>query len=355
MEKRQRTRELLMKHFRRYPKLQIEDIFKYIHQSAAGCEHMVSSLERATDYIRKERENSFTDVGDPIDILDGAYSRVHLSCLDEGVSVETLGKLFYASAKKEENSRADIEEKLGVARSLVVEGALPFALQEFDGAVAAWKAAGYPAVHHSETFRAQYHPAYRVIANSYVTFLPLLARIDRALSQGSVTVAVEGGSASGKTTLGKLLAELYDCNVFHMDDFFLRPEQRTAERYAEIGGNVDRERFLEEVLIPHSKGEAVNYRKFDCSTFSLGSSERIVPRKLTVVEGAYSMHPELAPYYDLSVFLDISPEAQRVRIGKRNPSPMAERFFNEWIPLEQVYFNKMHVKQRCDMCISIDE
>lgn len=32
------------------------------------------------------------------------------------------------------------------------------------------------------------------------------------------------------------------------DDFFLRPEQRTPERLAEPGGNLDRERMKSEVI-----------------------------------------------------------------------------------------------------------
>ena len=77
------------------------------------------------------------------------------------------------------------------------------------------------------------------------------------LQNGNAVIAIEGGSASGKTTLGALLETLYDCTVFHMDDFFLRPEQRTPERYAEVGGNIDRERFLEEVLIPLRQKETI--------------------------------------------------------------------------------------------------
>ena len=50
-----------------------------------------------------------------------------------------------------------------------------------------------------------------------------------------VIVAIDGKCTSGKTTLASQLAEIYDCNVFHMDDFFLRPEQRTPERFAEVG------------------------------------------------------------------------------------------------------------------------
>ena len=65
-------------------------------------------------------------------------------------------------------------------------------------------------------------------------FRPLFAELDRQLAgELPVRLAIEGGSASGKTTLGQILAERYGCTVFHMDDFFLRPEQRTASRFAE--------------------------------------------------------------------------------------------------------------------------
>lgn len=140
-------------------------------------------------------------------------------------------------------------------------------------------------------------------------FAPLFAELDRRLAgEAPVRLAIEGGSASGKTMLGKILAERYDCTVFHMDDFFLRAEQRTAARFAEPGGNVDRERFLAEVLLPLWRGEKVFYRRFDCASMQLQSAVETAPKKLVVAEGAYSMHPDLAPYYDLSVFLDISPE-----------------------------------------------
>ena len=47
-------------------------------------------------------------------------------------------------------------------------------------------------------------------------FRPLFAELDRQLA-GNVPVrlAIEGGSASGKTTLGQILAERYGCTVFH--------------------------------------------------------------------------------------------------------------------------------------------
>ena len=138
-----------------------------------------------------------------------------------------------------------------------------------------------------------------------------------------------------------------------MDDFFLRPEQRTKERLAQIGGNVDRERFMEEVIVPLSKGKNIEYRRFDCSTFTILPASEVETNRMKVIEGAYSMHPELGQYYDLSVFLDIMPELQKERILKRNTSEKAKRFFNEWIPMEQRYFETFQVKEQCNVIISV--
>lgn len=184
-------------------------------------------------------------------------------------------------------------------------------------------------------------------------FLPLFEEIDKRLSQGNLILAVEGGSASGKTTLGKMLEEIYGCTVFHTDDFFLRPEQRTRERFAEIGGNIDRERFIEEVLLPLREGRVIRYRRFDCSEMKLQAPIEIKPERLTVIEGAYSMHPAFEEFYGFSVFLDIAEDFQKERIFKRNSPRMAERFINEWIPLENIYFSATDVKKRCEMCIEV--
>ena len=95
-------------------------------------------------------------------------------------------------------------------------------------------------------------------------------RVDMLLTdQQQVLIAIDGSCTSGKSTLAAALAEVLDCNLFHMDDFFLRPEQRTPERLDETGGNVDYERFREEVLLPLRTGTAFAYRPYDCKTGTL--------------------------------------------------------------------------------------
>ena len=146
----------------------------------------------------------------------------------------------------------------------------------------------------------------------------VIKQIDDLLTQkDAVIVAIDGKCTSGKTTLASKLAELYDCNVFHMDDFFLRPEQRTPERFSEVGGNVDYERFLEEVLLPLKSSKAFSYRPFDCSTFTLSDPVIVTPKRLNIIEGTYSHHPYFGNPYDLKILLTIDEETQRKRILDR--------------------------------------
>ena len=349
----EQTRAALIKHCKAYPALQIEDIFKYLFQSAFGCEHLVSDEVRAKQYVQSEYAAMGAPSDPRIDPLDGAYSRVSLGILDKGLRPETLAKLFCLSAKVEQNGKEQLLRGLEVARKLIGQGTLPLDLSEFDRKMEAWREAGFPAVHHSDAFRAAYHPAYRVIANRFVEALPIFCEIDKLLARGDAIVTLEGGAASGKTTLASLLQEVYACNVFHTDDFFLRPAQRTPARLREVGGNLDRERLIDDVMRSVLMQETVKYQKFDCGTQTLGEVITVPHNVLTVIEGAYSMHPAFGQYYDLAVFLDIDSALQRQRIRARNSPQMVKRFEEEWIPMENAYFDTFDIKSKAHLRMSL--
>ena len=174
------------------------------------------------------------------------------------------------------------------------------------------------------------------------------SKIDMLLGEREfVIVAIDGKCTSGKTTLAGRLVEIYDCNVFHMDDFFLRPEQRTAERFAEVGGNVDYERFQEEVLIPLKSRQPFSYRPFDCKTFTLSEPIDVSCKQLNIIEGSYSMHPYFGDPYDLKILLTVDEATQRQRIWKRSAF-LQKRFFEEWIPMENRYLDGFGIPGKAD-------
>ena len=179
----------------------------------------------------------------------------------------------------------------------------------------------------------------------------LVGKIDQLLERRErILVAIDGKCTSGKTTLAAQLAEKYDCNVFHMDDFFLRPEQRTPARFAEAGGNVDYERFYRQVLQPVRNGDRFSYCPFDCRTFTLSSPVAVMPKRLNIIEGAYALHPYFADPYDLKVLLTVSPQCQHRRILER-PAHLQERFFTQWIPMENRYLEAFGIAGKADIIL----
>lgn len=177
-----------------------------------------------------------------------------------------------------------------------------------------------------------------------------IEKIQEVLNKkGVVRVAIDGRCASGKTTFADAFAEKLKCTVFHMDDFFLPPQMRTAQRLSEPGGNVHRERFLKEVLLPLKKGEKIIYKPYSCVTGSFKEPTEIIPENVIITEGSYSCHPELFDFYDLHIFLSITPEEQRARIIKRNGETTWEIFKNKWIPLEEKYFEHFKIKEKCEI------
>mgnify|MGYP002735701231 FL=1 len=179
----------------------------------------------------------------------------------------------------------------------------------------------------------------------------VIERIERVYTERErVFVAIDGPCTSGKTTLATVLQRRFGGNVLHMDDFFLRPEQRTPERFAEPGGNVDRERFEDEVLAPLAAGKITQYRPWDCHTGDFAASHNVEPARLTIVEGSYSMHPALRGYYDLMICLTIDSGEQLRRLEARNPR-MLQRFIDEWIPLENRYFASTEPRTAADLLV----
>lgn len=175
-------------------------------------------------------------------------------------------------------------------------------------------------------------------------------RIDVLASRSELLLcAIDGNSGAGKSTVAGLLSQFYDCNVFHMDDFFLPPKLKTEERLKQPGGNVDYDRFQKEVIDGILSRREFNYRVYDCSVRKLDRTVSVKPKQLNIIEGVYSMHPKLAGFYDIKILIKISKAEQRKRILDRSGEEMLKRFEREWIPLEDVYFKELQIERNCDL------
>lgn len=179
-----------------------------------------------------------------------------------------------------------------------------------------------------------------------------LAQAAKALpkpADGPLLVALDGRCAAGKTTIAAQMARQYGWGVVHLDDFFLQPIQRTPQRMAEPGGNLDRERLIAEVLEPLRAGQQGSYRLFDCRTMALVPGTVPLPQTpIILLEGSYSCHPDLWNYCALHAFVNVEPAEQLRRLAARAPEKL-EDFKTRWIPKEETYFAHFRIPERCEV------
>lgn len=328
----------------RYPKMQPTDAVKLLYQAAFGSGHLVRDESYCRCRIEKEWEN-IAPYDAPVELF-GRYARLPLArAKADDISSATVARMF-ADAARVPGDKTDFDASLVLLEELTAAGGMPFSSEALRTYLAAYRAAGEPAVSHSDTYHAAYAPAYRLITAETARLLPVVSAIESALREREhVTVAIDGRCASGKTTAAGILARLFDGAVVHLDDFFLPPEKRTAKRLAEPGGNIDYERILGEI-VPHAKSSAgFAYRAFDCRTGSFREEPvSVPPSRLLIVEGSYALHPALGSYADITVYSDVSAEEQLARIAARGDDIAV--FRSRWIPLEEKYAAGIDARRR---------
>lgn len=344
---------ILSIHARRYPNMQPQDAVKLIFQNEFGPGHLIPNPESALRRLQDERSTEIsTAAAPPLEGIGNGLYRISLPAWTaEEYPSECLNRDFVRSANLHTGNQDRFLLKLDVLRRLTQQGVFSFSLRDLETYLHGYIAAGCPAVSHSEVYRQAYHPSYRVVRQDCLSLSPaavILKEISCRKDKSPLLIAIDGRCASGKTTLAAQLNAACGCGVVHMDDFFLRPQQRTRQRYETPGENVDHERFLHEVLLPLSRGEDAHYRPFDCSTLTLQEPVRLACSGVIVIEGSYSCHKALFPYYDLTVFLSLPPQKQMGRIIDRDGMEYAKVFAEKWIPLEEQYFAARRLETLCD-------
>lgn len=168
-------------------------------------------------------------------------------------------------------------------------------------------------------------------------------------------ILIDGRAGSGKTTLGTALADLIpDSLLVHLDDYFLRPEQRTKERLAIPGGNVDAERLIDQLVDPLIHGLPGFYEPWSCKDQCFKNKRTVSVPKVLILEGSYAMNDWLNPYGQLRIFTTCSPAIQQAAILERSTPEKLEQFIQKWIPLEENYFEQLQGADRADLVLNMD-
>jgi hypothetical protein len=163
---------ILMEQISRYPLLQLQDLYKLIHQGALGSEHAVRDKESTRVWLEQELQN--LQDGPPEPTIDpiapsGDLVRVNLRpYLHSGKDPDSLLAAFIKTANEVHGSVKALSRNWAYARRLASEGRLPFKIEEMDVFLVGMEEEGFPAVHHSAMYEEAYRPSYRVVAAIYM-------------------------------------------------------------------------------------------------------------------------------------------------------------------------------------------
>ena len=158
-------RAILITHAKRYPLMQPRDAVKLIYQNEFGGGHLIRDEQACLNYLRQEYASVAKDPTVPLyeDIGNGIV-RVNLAAV-KPEDLEQLGKDFIRSAAEHTGTMDSFLRKLDVLRKLTVEGIFSFDSQELENFLFKYRSQSYPMVSHSEAYREEYRPAYRIILN----------------------------------------------------------------------------------------------------------------------------------------------------------------------------------------------
>ena len=338
------------------PRQEIADLVKLVYQNEFGAGHMVSDEKASLERIKEEIHTGLHDPEPSFGRfmpLGNGLCRLHLAGIDKtGLTPETLNRLFVTSANQVQGEARRFKDKLLLLRGLLEEMSRQRDLTSLDEFMEQYDFSTCPPISHSPLYRRHYLPRYRVVMLDAWLYLELFARIDQLLSRDMpVILGLDGPCGSGKSTLADLLHTVYGGALISMDHFFLPPEKRTVGRLQEPGGNVDYERFLNEVAEPLVQGRPFSYHVFNCQTMTQDRQIDIKPGRLTIVEGSYSLHPHLRHLYNLKVFLTVDRPQQIHRIKQRNDNGQVRDFLDKWIPLEDLYFDRLMIALHSDLVL----
>ena len=163
-------RQILLLHAKKYPRMEPRDAVKLLYQGEFGGGHLIRDEKSCLAMLSRELANTPSDPNCSLyeDIGNGLV-RVCLAALP-GSSLDEaqLGRAFLQSAAEHRGSLDRFLAKLELLRQVTAAGVFGFSPAQLEEYLEDYAREGYPMVSHTETYRAAYRPAYRVVLKKHL-------------------------------------------------------------------------------------------------------------------------------------------------------------------------------------------
>jgi hypothetical protein len=165
------TKSLLILHHKKYPKARPRDFYKLIFQGVFGVGHILS--DKTKDYLVEEAHRVNLNDYPNRELLesvspDGSIVRIYLRpFMRRNLDLETLYKVILRSADLIGNHK-EFFETWRIFRDMVESREILIDKFELDEVQAEMDSEGLKPMHHTDPYREEYYPAYRVVSRDFL-------------------------------------------------------------------------------------------------------------------------------------------------------------------------------------------
>jgi hypothetical protein len=194
--------DILSAHSRAYPKMTAEDYYILAYESEFG---VVFDGDDDVEGLIKELNDVKSDALEPFTVtIGGGLSRLNLAPIKKYLSADNILALMKLTPKR--GSADGLQWKLSLIRRSGVTGILPACCRDVD------KCEGK--ISHSPLYKRLYGASYRIISADISPIIPALCLVSEALGKAeSVSLAIDGRKASGKTFASRVIAAVFESDA----------------------------------------------------------------------------------------------------------------------------------------------
>ncbi len=158
-------KDILSAHFAAYPQMEPQDAVKLIYQNEFGPGHLLGKGDKSMQRLRAEMLSLQPGKKEPLyEAIGNGLCRLNLRpCLEKGIPAEDIHALFAEAARTTQGDLKEFRKKLRELIEMAEADETPFDAGMLDWYLIEYQEKGYPMVSHSESYRAAYQPAYRIV------------------------------------------------------------------------------------------------------------------------------------------------------------------------------------------------
>lgn len=162
--------DIVSRHLERYPGMEPVDLYKLIYQGTMGPGHL--GTNSAEIQKRLEREMAIIVADEQCALIeniapDSEYVRINLKKFKSlEYPAEIITRAILESSRDSDSARERLKTVLEIVHRQVAAGHIPVDKEKFLTFYQHALENDYPVVHHSERYRSDYSPAYRVVSRS---------------------------------------------------------------------------------------------------------------------------------------------------------------------------------------------